>query len=169
MPFDPCRVLWRTERLTGKVERVNNVNKRENIGDRPHTKPKSNNELRSREVNSFFAIQGAEISKTPPSRTLYHRSGIVRRRFIAGLPEAGFQLQNPAGCHSHSQSRGTQERPTSVRLLLFTSSPGGVVIESHALDQERRLDVIMVHCRHASFTRVERTNVPLTANRNSLS
>jgi hypothetical protein len=25
-------------------------------------------------------------------RTLYHRSGIVRRRFIAGLPEAGLQL-----------------------------------------------------------------------------
>src|SRR5215472_13347860 len=54
------------------------VNKRENIGNRPHAKPKSNNELRSREVNSFFAIQGAEI----PRPLLRQHLGRKRLRFL---------------------------------------------------------------------------------------
>src|SRR6516164_5684596 len=80
---------------------------------------------------------------------------------IGAKKETAHGIARSIGAHKNGQP--------FVRSLLFASSPGGVVVECHALDQERRFDITMVHCCHASFARVERTNVPLTASRNSLS
>ena len=68
------------------------MNKRENMGSWDATKPKTNNALRRREVNSFFAIRGGrgravQLSSIGPAYRIWKR-GIPRRKSeqVLGFP-----------------------------------------------------------------------------------